>query len=540
MVKEKIKTILLILLIIGIIGGIWFLGGSSEAENDSVVLDDVSLDFISDFEDYLDSLDDNVDMGDFKNVLAAQLVDIKKSYGSGNSIDNMSQQLLEELANSNAMSPEDLRKNLKTIINEMRTNAAAHYDPDKIIPPTNEVKIRSTTVCDTYGSGSRYCLDGSTKFLNGSIYISDSESTKWVIALHGNLGSGPSIFVDVGKDWYDRGYNVLAPDLRGYANSSGDAAFGYLDSLDIYDWIKYLNDNYGVSSITLHGVSVGAATALQVATNPDFSKTARFNYHVNNYVLDSGYTSFVEFVRGLLMSGNTTMLTVVFEESNINMDDFKSDMADVLYETGFNVDPSMLDDLFNGTISYSDFDNMLMESNEQIYNDAIQLFQNYYSLNCQGLTLEQCAAKFTGNRVNMRKNVVSSNGAKKRLADADMGSLLTDDVLKETILRNPSFGFTVDNFDTYQDAFSGDRNFDVTDKILIIHSQSDTVVNPANSDLIERKAQAVNTISNYYWRVKSQPHAFILLGLEKEKYQKLVNKFIDCVENNSKCSAVKA
>ena len=78
MVKEKIKTILLILLIIGIIGGIWFLGGSSEAENDSVVLDDVSLDFISDFEDYLDSLDDNVDMGDFKNVLAAQLVDKRR------------------------------------------------------------------------------------------------------------------------------------------------------------------------------------------------------------------------------------------------------------------------------------------------------------------------------------------------------------------------------------------------------------------------------------------------------------------------------
>ncbi len=103
--------------------------------------------------------------------------------------------------------------------------------------------------------------------------MADAKSDKWVILIHGNAMKSKQMFNATGKMYTDNGYNVLAPDLRGAGDSGGSVAMGYLESLDVYDWIKDLNNNYqtryGVSTapstIIVHGVSLGGATTLQVA-----------------------------------------------------------------------------------------------------------------------------------------------------------------------------------------------------------------------------------------------------------------------------------
>lgn len=40
---------------------------------------------------------------------------------------------------------------------------------------------------------------------------------------------------------------------------------GYLESLDVWDWLTYLNKNYDCEEIFVHGVSLGGATTVFVS-----------------------------------------------------------------------------------------------------------------------------------------------------------------------------------------------------------------------------------------------------------------------------------
>ena len=51
------------------------------------------------------------------------------------------------------------------------------------------------------------------------------------------------------KMYLNQGYNVLAPDLRGFGKSDGSVAMGYLESLDTWDWLTYINNsNYHINN----------------------------------------------------------------------------------------------------------------------------------------------------------------------------------------------------------------------------------------------------------------------------------------------------
>ena len=83
---------------------------------------------------------------------------------------------------------------------------------------------------------------------------------------------------------YDRmGFNVVVPDLHAHGLSDGDAiGMGWPDRLDVLHWMNV----FRTDSMVLHGVSMGAATAMMVSGEPMpvGVKDVRF-------VADCGYTS---------------------------------------------------------------------------------------------------------------------------------------------------------------------------------------------------------------------------------------------------------
>ena len=68
---------------------------------------------------------------------------------------------------------------------------------------------------------------------NGYIYYSKDKSTKWVILVHGYMMNGKLMANSLAEMYLNKGYNVIAPDLRGFGRSKGSVAMGYLESLDI-------------------------------------------------------------------------------------------------------------------------------------------------------------------------------------------------------------------------------------------------------------------------------------------------------------------
>lgn len=66
------------------------------------------------------------------------------------------------------------------------------------------------------------------------------------------------------------GYNVLVIDNRAHGLSEGKInSLGYKEYRDILSWGRMLHDTKGVSSIVLHGICIGASTALFAMTSPD-------------------------------------------------------------------------------------------------------------------------------------------------------------------------------------------------------------------------------------------------------------------------------
>ena len=83
----------------------------------------------------------------------------------------------------------------------------------------------------------------------------------------------------------DFNYNALTPDLRAHGQSEGKyIGMGWLDKKDVLKWIDLIIEKDSNAKIIIHGVSMGAATAMMVSSQ-------QLPPNVKCIIADCGYTS---------------------------------------------------------------------------------------------------------------------------------------------------------------------------------------------------------------------------------------------------------
>lgn len=118
-------------------------------------------------------------------------------------------------------------------------------------------------------------------------YALNGSSHTAAIVIHGWRDCAIDFF-DIARLYHQQhGCHVLMPDLHAHGLSEGDAVgMGWQERLDILHWMEIAHNQWGADTIIVHGVSMGAATAMNVAgeTMPSWLKSIRF-------IEDCGYTS---------------------------------------------------------------------------------------------------------------------------------------------------------------------------------------------------------------------------------------------------------
>lgn len=100
------------------------------------------------------------------------------------------------------------------------------------------------------------------KKIHAYVIEQPEKSDKWLYTMHGFTGS-PIDMALVAKEFYEKGYNILAVSMRGHALSSDDRnSMGYLDAKDAVQWTDYILEKTPDAKIVMHGMSMGAAACM--------------------------------------------------------------------------------------------------------------------------------------------------------------------------------------------------------------------------------------------------------------------------------------
>lgn len=502
--------------------------------------------FIEELNDYVNSFDATVDYDTAKTDLAAKIIELQKTYEGGDGVAYVANKLINNTLTIDYASTSDYLGAMSMDIGSFFSGLfGGSSDSSK------NLTMRSNTVCDGGTvKDSKYCVDK----LNAKVYVTDKKSKKWVVLVHGNNMNGKQMYDAVGEMYASQGYNVLAPDLRGFGDSDGNCAMGYLESLDIYDWIKYLNSNpsdFGVSSvpdtIIVHGVSLGGATTLLLATNPDIANASGTGVysknltqlHVKGFVDDCGYTSISGIITGLLSGGDDAQTSTLFDYFNIDGEDFLSTLKQEASKLGIKeFDKIDLSGITNGT----DLNEIFGQVNDAL-NGFVQSSGSANQItipNSDSLWDGQAEIPSIDSSNNWWNQIgtgtSAKNGSSVTLVEYSSSSSVIDTLLRNVIMKLLNTGLDDSNYDKYSNAFYSGRTFPSGAKIMIIHGTSDTIVNHSNAETVAANIGSADLF--YKWDAEGKPHAFIVAGLDKDNYSNLVASYTKYVDNGVKSDDV--
>ena len=132
--------------------------------------------------------------------------------------------------------------------------------------------------------------------LTATYFTPENSTDKWVILVHGYSNNQKYMYHYV-DSYLESGFNVLTIDQRAAGDSEGEyLTLGAAESQDVSLWTKKIVENNPNAQITLHGVSMGAATIMLTAARDDCE-------NVTSIVEDCGYPSAYQLISGMLYYG---------------------------------------------------------------------------------------------------------------------------------------------------------------------------------------------------------------------------------------------
>lgn len=120
-----------------------------------------------------------------------------------------------------------------------------------------------------------------------ALAIDDRPGVPWIVLLHGYTSNCEAMAV-FAKGFYERGYHVLIPDLRGHGQSGGTyRGMGWDDRPDILRWLEWIVARDPGCEIALYGISMGGAAVMMVSGEA-------LPVNVKALIEDCGYSSVYE------------------------------------------------------------------------------------------------------------------------------------------------------------------------------------------------------------------------------------------------------
>lgn len=500
--------------------------------------------YLTGLKEYVSSMDRNMSVEDAEVDFLEKVQEYGKTYEDGNGTGYANILLTNTVTSNNSNDTGSFLDNLIGILDSLlNTNIGGSSSISN-----KTLTLKSYTACETVGGD--YCL--SDNGLSAKVYVSNANSDKWAVLLHGVNMTGKQIYSSLGEMYISQGYNVLAPDLRGAGDSEGRVAMGYLESLDVYDWIKDLNTNYerfGVNkkpkTIVVHGVSLGGATTLQLATNPDIASAKGGVYSANltdlnvkGFVDDCGYTSMTGIVTGMLSLGDSSQSTALLGGFDIDVNSFMNELQSQI--KSLNVGGFSDIDITNVT-NGSELNEYLKEFSNKL-NEYIEEKKDDYQSSDGGNQTQLPNVDYDEiidwwNKYTVKPTAYTNNSNLIGNAFGDNSSKLLDSIIAKLLIKFAGVGLTEENYDKYANAFYPGRQFPNGSKVVVIQGDNDFMVPPSNADVVAANIGSAQLL--YKWNVANAPHAFIVVGSNKNEYTNLIGNFANCVAN-IQCAAFDA
>jgi len=120
--------------------------------------------------------------------------------------------------------------------------------------------------------------------LSATFISNPTPTTKTLVFLHGFMGNR-SIGLNYLDLYMQSGFNLLLVDSRAHGESGGNSVtWGNYEKYDLDQWIHWVSQRFPRGIIGIHGISMGAATALMHAELNESNKRVAF------YIADSSYS----------------------------------------------------------------------------------------------------------------------------------------------------------------------------------------------------------------------------------------------------------